>query len=128
MFVFSKKSALTVLAVLSFVLMTACSSTPETSVDPANVDVSVTTNPSPAQPNSKVRLSGQFTGIELNKSATVSFEIRKGDKSEFIDAVYEGDNIFEADYTFTQSGINEVFVHLYTGDLHVTKKKPVEIQ
>ncbi len=116
------------LAVLMMIAIAGCSSSSQASVDPASVDVVVATNPSPASTNEEVKLSGLFSGIELDKSATVSFEIRNGDQSEFVDAAYIGDNTFESAYTFTRSGINEVFIHLYSGDLHVTKKKPVEIQ
>lgn len=116
------------LAVMLMIGLAGCSASPQASVDPVGVDVTVATNPSPASINEEVKLTGQFAGIDLDKSATVSFEIRSGDQSEFVDAVYIGDNTFESPYTFTRSGINEVFVHLYSGDLHVTKKKPVEIQ
>jgi hypothetical protein len=117
------------LALVLFAALTACSSGGSaSSVDPASVDVTVTTDPAPAKGNEAVKLAGQFTGIELDKSATVSFEIRVGDETEIVDAEFAGDNTFKTDYTFTRTGINEVFVHLYTGDLHVTKKKPVEVQ
>src|SRR5690606_4543062 len=114
--VFRVRARLAVLTVLTLMLLcSACSSASQASVDPANVDVTVFTDPSPAPKDKAVKLTGAFTGIELDKSATVSIEVRNGDQSEFVDAEYAGNNSFEAEYTFKRSGINEVFVHLYSG-------------
>lgn len=117
-----------ILFLVTLVWLTGCASSPQASVDPAAIEVTVATAPSPAVANDEVKLSGSFVGIELDKSATVSFEIRNGDQTEIVDAAFVGDNTFESPYTFKNAGINEVFVHLYSGDLHVTKKKPVEVQ
>ncbi|MHA6483183.1 hypothetical protein ACX1C1_14915 [Paenibacillus sp. strain BS8-2] len=122
------KMTTVILALAILVGLSGCSSSSEGSVDPANVDATVTTDPAPAAVNQEVQLAVLFSGIELDKSATVSFEIRSGDKSEFVDASYQGNNTFSSPYSFTRTGINEVFIHLYSGDLHVTKKKPVEVQ
>ena len=129
--VFRYRAGLAVLTVLTLLLLcSACSSSAasQASVDPAKVDVTVSTDPSPAPKDKAVKLTGAFTGIELDKSATVSFEVRNGGQSDFVDAEYAGNNSFEAEYTFKRSGINEVFVHLYSGDLHAMKKKPVEVK
>lgn len=122
------KAIMTILAVLMLSWLTGCAASPQSSVDPAAIEVAVSTNPSPVGVNAEVKLLGIFSGIKLDESATVSFEIRNGDQLEFVDAAFVGDNTFESTYTFKNSGINEVFVHLYSGDLHITKKKPLEVQ
>ncbi|WP_461671119.1 hypothetical protein, partial [Mycobacterium tuberculosis] len=72
--------------------LAGCAASPQSSVDPAAIEVAVSTNPSPVGVNAEVKLLGIFSGIKLDESATVSFEIRNGDQLEFVDAAFLGDN------------------------------------
>lgn len=113
-------------AIILFGVLTACSSEPR--IDYEAVEVSLATEPESAVAGSPVELRATFTGIALSDEATVDFDIRAGEEPELIDAANEGDGLFTASYTFPEEGIQTVFLHLYDGDIHITKKKWLEIK
>ncbi len=109
-------------------LLAACSSTAPTPVDPAVLDATLTTDPDNPIAGTKVRLKAAFTGAELSNSSGMTFEIRVNEKPILIEAIKEDNNTFEGGYTFVESGTYEVYLHLYTEDIHLTKKKQVVVQ
>lgn len=106
-------------------LLSACSGEPP--VDPELIEMTLTTEPETAAAGSQLRLQAIFEGIDIGESAEVTFDFRIGDKLELVEAERSG-NSFSSTFTFPEKGIQTVYVHLYEGDLHITKKKWVEVK
>lgn len=117
-------SFMAVVILLGFV--TACSS--EESVDLEAVEVELSTEPETVMAGSQVNLQALFTGMNVSDKAQATFDIRIGDEPQLIDAVNEGDGVFSGSFVFPEKGNQTVFIHLYEDDIHITKKKQVEIQ
>ncbi|MDO3675461.1 hypothetical protein [Paenibacillus ehimensis] len=123
----NRKRMLTVLlSLLLAAVMTACSS--ERPVDPAEVEVTLTTEPSPPKANAVTKFTATLGGVPESTKATLSFDIRKSehDTLSYLNAKQEG-NAFTADKELKEPGTYTVYVHLYIGDLHITKKKQIEV-
>ncbi|MOA16940.1 hypothetical protein D3C78_1371730 [compost metagenome] len=58
----------------------------------------------------------------------MAFEVRVDGEPVYIDAESSGGNAFSGKYTFPKEGEYDVFLHLYTEDIHVTKKKQVKVK
>jgi hypothetical protein len=101
----------------------ACSESDIRSVDPAEVEVSLTSDPASAEAGKPVRLTAQFTGVELASWAKAAFEVRMDGGLKLVDAEKLSTGGFGASYTFPQAGTYDIYVHLYQGDFHLTKKK-----
>ncbi len=106
--------------------LTACSG--GAPLNPDSVDVTVTTEPAPAAAGSPVKLKAQLAGVPSDMASSVTFDIRAGELPELIDAVDEGGGLYTGTCTFPEAGVYDVFLHLYIGDLHLTKKRQVEVQ
>lgn len=119
---------MTVILGLICAYLGACSTPAPTSIDPSALDVNVTTDPGSPVAGAPIKLRAEVTGAELSKSSGLTFEIRVDEKPVLVEAEKEGNNTFDVIYTFSKSGTYEVYLHLYTEDIHVTKKKQVEIQ
>ncbi|MBP1989524.1 FixH family protein [Paenibacillus eucommiae] len=114
-------------ALLIIGLLTACSSEPAP-IDPSAIEVSLSTVPAPAVSGKPVELKADFTGAEFADSTQVTFDIRVDDKPKMVDAENKGNGVFMGTYTFEKAGLYEVYLHLYVDDLHITKKKQVDVQ
>lgn len=120
-----KIGAFSILIALS-ILLTACSG--EQPIDLDAVDAKLTTTPETVTAGSPTKLHVEFEGMDVSETATVNFDIRIGEELELVDAAYEGDSIFGGTFTFPEKGILTVYVHLYVDDIHITKKKWVEVK
>ncbi|MCG7407021.1 hypothetical protein MH117_06280 [Paenibacillus sp. ACRRX] len=107
-------------------LLIGCSKEAPVQVD--DVEASLTTNPETIVAGRPVELQVAFTGMQVSEKATVTFDIRADDKPELFDAVYKGDNVFSGSFTFSDKGKYSVYVHLFGDDVHLTRKKTVEVK
>ncbi|MBD2868999.1 hypothetical protein IDH41_10450 [Paenibacillus sp. IB182493] len=115
-----------IMAVITvFGVLTACSAEPP--IDPELVEMTLSTEPETVTAGTPAKLQATFSGVELSDDAQVTFDFRVGDEPKLVDAVRSGEG-FDADFTFPDKGIQTVYVHLYEGDLHLTKKKWVEVK
>ncbi|TVY01988.1 hypothetical protein [Cohnella terricola] len=118
--------------VLTALIVTGCSSSPQAGdQDPKNIKVELTTEPAPARVGEETKLVATITGLLDEKNTTVQFEIRQSDNKglpELIEEVdYSGSGHYSANFVFKESVKYDVYIHIYNGELHVTKKKPVEV-
>ncbi|WP_028545569.1 hypothetical protein [Paenibacillus taiwanensis] len=117
-------------AVFTFVvvlcLLIGCSK--EAPVNADDVEASLTMKPDTIVAGQPVVLQVSFTGMKVSEKATVSFDIRAGDKPDLFDATHKGDNVFSGSYTFSEQGKYDVYVHLFGDDVHLTRKKTVEVK
>lgn len=114
-------------AIALFSILTACSGE-QPPIDPAAIDATLSTEPSPALAGSPVELRAAFTGASFPDKVVVTFDVRSGDRPELFDASNEGEGLFTGKFTFPEKGVYDVYLHLYVDDLHITKKKQVEVQ
>ncbi|SFE24157.1 hypothetical protein SAMN04487969_101860 [Paenibacillus algorifonticola] len=108
--------------------LVGCSASATTPIDPAALDATLTTEPTAPSAGTPIKLRAEFTGAELSKSSGLTFEIRVDDNQALVEAEKGGSNTFDGVYTFSKSGTYEVYLHLYTEDIHLTKKKQVVVQ
>ncbi|WP_051775199.1 FixH family protein [Paenibacillus tyrfis] len=123
----NRKRMLTVLlSLLLAAVMTACSS--ERPVDPSEVEVTLTTEPSPPKANAVIKFTATVGGVPESTKATLAFDIRKSenDTLSYLNAKPEG-NAYSAEKELKEPGTYTVYVHLYIGDLHIIKKKKIEV-
>lgn len=106
----------------------ACSASTTAPLDPAALEATLTTEPAAPSAGTPIKLSAAFTGAEISKSSELTFEIRVDDKQALVEAEKGGSNTFDGVYTFSKSGTYEVYLHLYTEDIHLTKKQQVVVQ
>jgi hypothetical protein len=70
----------------------------------------------------------QLTGVPQEMRTFVDFEIRAGELPDLIKAENRGNGLFAGSYTFPEAGSYEVYLHLYIEDLHLIKKRQVQVQ
>jgi len=107
-------------------VLTACSG--EGLFDPGAVEATLTTKPEPVLSGSPAELLVSFTGLKAGEKASVTFDIRVGDKPKLVAATNRGNGEFGGTFTFPEKGSYTVYIHLYSGDLHLTKMKTIEVQ
>jgi len=122
---------LMILALMTLVA-TACSSSPQAgNQDPKDVKVELATEPAPARVGEETKLVATVKGLLDEKNTTVQFEIRQSDNKglpELIEEVeYSGNGLYSANFVFQKNMTYDVYIHIYNGELHVTKKMPVEV-
>ncbi|WP_372632480.1 hypothetical protein [Cohnella sp.] len=126
-----KRRGLLVLVVLAAMGLSACSSAKPGDQDPRDVKVELRTDPAQAQAGADVKLIATVTGLVDEKNTIVQYEIRKADHSglpELLENVErESGGTYFAGYKFAESAAYDVYIHIYNGELHITKKKPVEV-
>jgi|GEM_PF-324719 len=117
------------------IMLSACSSSQSEGNGPADgsdVKVDFTTDPAPVHAGDSITLQGLVTGLATLDGAQFAFDIRKSDWKrlpELINAKLDDKGkTFIADTTFTEPGRYYVFLHLYQGDLHITKKKELVVE
>ncbi|GFN31609.1 hypothetical protein [Paenibacillus xylaniclasticus] len=129
-----KKAAFIMMIVLTVILSACSSSQSESSSTPSEADVKIdfTTNPAKVHTGSTVTLQSVVTGLSTLDDATFAFDIRKSDWKklpELIDAKLDDKTgAFIADTTFAEPGSYYVYLHLYQGELHITKKKELVVE
>ncbi|WP_054973219.1 hypothetical protein [Paenibacillus sp. A3] len=124
----NRKRMLTVLLGLLLVAVITACSTSERPVDPSEVEVTLTTEPSPPKVNAVTKFTATLGGVPESTKATLAFDIRKSenDTLSYLNAKQEG-NAYSAEKELKEPGTYTVYVHLYIGDLHIIKKKKLEV-
>lgn len=114
---------------LTLCLLAACSNAAPQGQDPAAVKIELASDPSPAVAKQKVKIIAKITGLIKQEGAKVAFDIRKEKDSlpDLIDAVSDGKGNFTAEKTFDLTGTYTVYIHLYQEELHITKKKQLDV-
>jgi len=114
---------------LLLMTLAACTSSPQ-GQDPAKVKVELATEPAAVQVGQEVKLIAKITGLEKEEGASVQFDIRKSDNSilpDTKDASSTGEGQYSAAKTFDKPGAYSIYIHLYQGELHITKKKELQV-
>lgn len=108
-------------------VLSACSGSDIRSVDPADVEVGLKSDPSPAKASQPVTLTATFGGVEPAEWAKAVLEIRVDGSMKLVDAPKTPEGGYAAKFTFPKAGTYDIYVHLYQGDFHVTKLKKLEV-
>ncbi|MBD2847697.1 hypothetical protein IDH44_21100 [Paenibacillus sp. IB182496] len=122
---------LPVLVLLLAGLLGACGqepAPPATIDDPMAVAATIETTPAPPIAGEPAELRAVISGAELDESADITLDVRVDGEAQLFDASYEADSVFAGEFTFPAAGTYEVFVHIYVGDLHLTKKDEVVVE
>ncbi|TBL81101.1 FixH family protein [Paenibacillus thalictri] len=107
----------------------ACSPAPK-GQDPAQVKLELAAEPAPVKTGTPTKLTATITGLENTDAGNVQFEIRRSDNSGLPDtkeASPVGGGRYTAEETFDKTGKYSIYIHIYQGDLHITKKKELEV-
>lgn len=110
------------------VLLASCSRSASQPIDPAALEALLQTEPEMAISGTPVALKVDFTGADISNTAQLTFEIRVNGKGKLVEASNRGNGQFIGDFTFPIPDVYDVYLHLYTDDIHLTKKKQVEVQ
>ncbi|WP_166240079.1 hypothetical protein [Paenibacillus turpanensis] len=124
------KKGISILVLSIFVLgLSACSGgdSPAT-IDPSNLEVTLTTKPTPPTAGAETEFLATFSGSKMPDSASLTFEIRSADTSKQFYAKRTEGSAFTGSFQFEAPGTYEVFLHLYDDVNHITKMKKVEVQ
>ena len=127
-----KSKLMVIVAVTVLSIMTGCTSgTGGQGQDPAAVKIELISEPSPASAKQNTKLIAQITGLETEKDANVQFDVRWEDNEglpEFLETQADGKGRYSADTTFDKPGEYAIYIHLYQGELHITKKRPLVVE
>ncbi|UVI30768.1 FixH family protein [Paenibacillus spongiae] len=99
--------------------------------DPAAVKIELVSDPSPASVKQNTKLIAEITGLITEKDANVQFDVRRENNEglpEFLETKAEGKGRYTAETTFDKPGEYAIYIHLYQGELHITKKRPLTVQ
>ncbi len=107
-------------------MLVACSNAEQ--MDAEAVEATLATKPEMAVSGSPVELQASFTGAKVSDKANVTFDIRVDDNPKLVKADYKGDGVFSGLFDFPKKGGYTVYIHLYVEDIHLTKKKTVEVK
>lgn len=73
----------------------------------------------------------RITGLADEENTDIQFEIRQTDNSGLPDLIEEVEQVmpgeYAAKYTFKEAAKYDVYIHLYNADIHMTKKKSLEV-
>jgi hypothetical protein len=100
-------------------------------VDPGNVKVELSSDPVALKANEAGKLIVQVTGLRSDITPDIQFDIRKPDNKglpEYVKTTSVGNDQYAADYTFQAPGSYTVYIHVMQGELHVTKKKKLDVE
>ncbi|OXM83046.1 Ig-like domain repeat protein [Paenibacillus rigui] len=109
--------------------LTGCSPKPE-GQDPAKMKVELASEPAAVQAGQKVKLIATISGLAKGEEAGVQFDIRKSDNTMLPDtkeASPSGNGQYSVDKVFDKPGAYSIYIHVYQGDLHITKKKELQV-
>ncbi|MGF7035366.1 hypothetical protein J2T17_006374 [Paenibacillus mucilaginosus] len=109
-------------------LLLGCASNPQ-GTNPAAVKVNLLTDPPTVQTSKPIKLKAEVIGIDIAEDLQVQFDIRKPNRNalpDLLEAKLE-DGQFVTEKTFEQTGTYTVYIHVYQGELHITKKKELTV-
>lgn len=132
----SRLAAVMIALVAAVLLLASCSAAAQKDgsgdqVDEANVKVAMSTNPTTVKVGEAVQLRAEVTGLKTYDGASFAFDIRKANWKglpELIDATLDDNTVYVANKTFTEPGEYYIYLHLYQGELHITKKKEIKVE
>jgi flagellar hook assembly protein FlgD len=116
-------AALALLAVL-----TACSRENLQQIGLIGIEGTLEVEPAAVRAGEEVKMKAVFTGVKLDENANVQFVVIKDGNPTTLKHRFEGDNTFAAEYRFGESGTYDVDLHLYYEDVHIYKKKQVNVE
>lgn len=112
-------------------VLTGCSnSTGQGGTDPKAVKAELTTEPAQAAVGKSTLMGVNITGLNDEIGVEVQLSIINNDNKGVpasVIAESAGEGRYEAEYTFEEAAEYNVYIHIYKGDLHVTKKKTVVV-
>jgi|GEM_PF-3839423 len=107
--------------------LTACSAE-QPAIDVMDIDASLKVEPAAAGIGEEVRIKVEIVGVPITKSSDVTLIAVENGKAKLLDAKFEGDGVFTAVHSFTQSGKHDVDLHVTASGIHFMKKKQVEVK
>lgn len=112
-----------------FSIVTGCSeNSSEEPIDLTAVEAILTTEPEVVTAGTPFKLKTTFTDMNVSDQAKVVFDFRIDEEPTLLDAVNEGDGEFSGTFTFAEKGSYTVYIHFYDADIHLAKKKTIEVQ
>jgi len=122
-------AALLICGLLTFMLSACSSNSAPQGQDPSKVTIELVTDPEPVPTKQKVKITAQVTGLVKEEGAKVQFDIRRGNNGlpELLTAEPDGKGGYSTEKTFDRDGKYTVYIHLYQGELHITKKKQFDV-
>ncbi|MFH5185406.1 hypothetical protein ACHHV8_23675 [Paenibacillus sp. TAB 01] len=124
-----KTTLILVFCWLVFTLLIGCSPKPE-GQDPAKVKIELTSEPTAVQTGQTVKLIATLSGLANEEEPNVQIDIRKSDNSILPDtknANSIGNGQYSVEKIFNHPGAYSIYIHVYQGDLHITKKKELQV-
>lgn len=122
-----KKLVFILIALLSVTAAVSCSKqNEESSKMPEMVNVSLSVNPNPGQPNKPITFEAKVTqGKEKINDADVTFEIwrSKDEKHVKISIKHAEDGVYRLEKSFQQEGTYYIISHVTARDMHNMPKK-----
>ncbi|MBM7654779.1 FixH family protein [Neobacillus cucumis] len=122
-----KKLVFMLIALLSVIAAVSCSKqNEESSKMPEMVNVSLSVNPNPGQPNKPITFEAKVTqGKEKINDADVTFEIwrSKDDRHEKISIKHAEAGVYRLEKSFQQEGTYYIISHVTARDMHNMPKK-----
>ncbi|PWW00923.1 YtkA-like protein [Paenibacillus cellulosilyticus] len=124
---------LTVAVILLLVVALVGCSTAATDgeVDPKDVTVDLASDPVVMKANEQGKLIVQTTGLSSDITPDIQIDIRKPDNKglpEYVKTTSIGNGQYAAEYTFAAAGSYTIYLHVMQGELHITKKKKLDVQ
>lgn len=128
----SRKLMRTLAAGLLAALLTACGAEQggggAAQIDGSKVDV-ILTSAEPAAAGEETTLIAELTGAVFPEELTfVQFDVREADGPVLINGELQGEQRYTAQHRFEEPGVYDVVLHIYVEDLHLMKRKQVEVQ
>ncbi|WP_281890713.1 FixH family protein [Paenibacillus sp. YYML68] len=119
---------LVIVTVMLPLLLASCASGPQ-GTDPTSVKVELVTDPPAVQKGQSAKVRAQLTGLTPTKELKVQFDIRKPDKRSLpqLKDARLIDGQYEIEHTFDQAGTYTLYIHVYEGELHITKKRELTV-
>ncbi|ULT55298.1 FixH family protein [Neobacillus drentensis] len=122
-----KKLVLMFIVTLFLGLVVSCSKQEDRTGDmPKMVDVNLSVNPNPGEPNKPITFEAKVTqGKEKINDAEVTFEVwrSKDTKHEKIAVKHSEDGVYRLEKTFQQEGTYYIISHVTARDMHNMPKK-----
>ncbi|REJ12283.1 MAG: hypothetical protein C6W59_14355 [Paenibacillaceae bacterium] len=123
-----KAAGILAAAFVLLAVLAACSRENLQQIGLVGIEASFEIEPAQARAGEAVQMKAVFTGVELDENANVQFVVIADGEPTTVKHGYEGDNTFTAEYRFEQPGEYDIDLHLYYEDVHIYKKKQVNVQ
>jgi hypothetical protein len=118
---------------MTTVILASCSSSTGggRDQDPKDVKVELLTEGALVKAGEETIIEVEITGLMDAENSEVQFEIRRSDNKSLPVLIEEVESssvgIYTASYSFKKVAKYDVYVHIYNEDIHITKKKPLDV-